>query len=113
MENPINMPDMQFIYDIMDEEIKKLDPSAVLEDEAMEPLDLPQGFEDQGAMAPPPPMPVEEVPTIEQEPQVQPVSPVPPPPTPQNRPQPRSVDPIGGLQSPSAGRDERADALFE
>ena len=50
MENPINMPDMQFIYDIMDEEIKKLDPSAVLEDETMEPLDLPQGFEDQGAI---------------------------------------------------------------
>ena len=113
MNNPNNMPDMQFIYDIMDEELKKLDPSAVLENEVMEPLDLPQGFEDQGAMAPPSSMPVEEVPTIEQEPQVQPVSPVPPPPTLQNRPQPRSVDPIGGLQSPSAGRDERADALFE
>ena len=112
MNNPNNMPDMQFIYDIMDKELKKLDPSAVLENEVMEPLDLPQGFENQEAMIPSP-MPVEEVPTIEQEPQVQPVSPVPPPPTPQNRPQSRSVDPIGGLQSPSVERDERADALFE
>tara|TARA_R100001510_G_C7589368_1_gene159614 strand:+ start:236 stop:577 length:342 start_codon:yes stop_codon:yes gene_type:complete len=103
--------DLKFALDIMEEEILKMDPDFFKRQEPPQPSNLPIGFE-QALIAPTAP-PVEEVPTIEQEPQVQPVSPVPPPPTPQNRPQSRSVDPIGGLQSPSAERDERADALFE
>ena len=102
-------PDIQYLLEVFKEEGKRLNPN--LQFEKPETRQMPEGFDQ--FMAPSMPAPVEEVPTIEQEPQVQPVSPVPPPPTPQNRPQPRSADPIGGLQSPSAGRDERADALFE
>ncbi len=104
--------DLKFAFDIMEEEILKMDPDFFQRQEPPQSSNLPIGFESSPMPVIEPP-PVEEVPTIEQEPQVQPVSPVPPPPTPQNRPQRRSADPIGGLQSPSAERDERADALFE
>ncbi len=102
-------PDIQYLLEVFKEEGKKVNPNMQFGES--ETRQMPDGFEN--FMPSSGPVPVEEVPTIEQEPQVQPVSPVSPPPAPQNRPQPRSADPIGGLQTPSAERDERADALFE
>ncbi len=108
--------DLRLVFDVMEEEILKMDPTFFDNDTPMEPLNLPEGF-----AGPPAPMaepsimqpPVEEVPTIEQEPQVQPVPPSPQPPAPQ-RPAPAPPrDPMRGLQSGPVRKDTRADALFE